>query len=169
MTGRRRFLALAAVLLAACETVDIDVHTAATGTKIEVKDVVALVYGQAPVAEIDQLPYSGGDLTRALKRIHARYPTLKPWLDQGVLGNSASGFIVLREPARRAELKELIRQENFDRALLYTQASVAVGHGTDNLNAWLPYASYTFGKEWIGQGAQGWWSLDENSAWRQKP
>lgn len=168
MTGRRRFLALAVVVLAACKTVDINVHTAASGTQIEARQVVGLVYGQAPVAEIDKLPYSGGDLSAAVKRIHGRYPTLKPWLDQGVVGNAPSGFIVLRDDSRRDELRELIRQENFDRALLYTQATVAVGHGTDNLNAWLPYASYSFGEQWIGQAPKGWWALDENTGWYRK-
>lgn len=161
-------MAAAATLLAACETAGINVYTAASGTKVEAKEVVTLVYNQEPVAAIDQLPYSGGDLTRALKRIHARYPLLEPWLNQGIIGNSVSGFIVLRDASRREGLRELIRQENFDRALLYTQASIAVGHGTDDLNAWLPYASYSFGEQWITLAPKGWWSMDKNSRWQQK-
>lgn len=168
--ARRRLLGLAAgLLLAACsETHTLHVQTAAGGTLVEAKQVVALVYAQAPDPDIDKLLYNGGDLTRAIKRLRDRFPQLQPWLDQGVIGNTAGGFVALREPARRDELRGLLRDENRDRAFLHNQASLAVGHGGDDLNSWLPYASYAFGAEWIGQGRPGWWWLDEQGQWRQK-
>lgn len=171
--GWRRVVYLMAMwaLLAACNGANVhtlNIQTAASGTLTEAQQVVALVYSQGPAAEIDKLLYSGGDLTRAVKRIHARFPQLKPWLDDGVVGNTASGFLALRDAGHRDELRELIRQENYDRALLYTQASVGVGHGSDDLNAWLPYASSSFGKEWIAQSPPGWWSQDEAGAWSRK-
>ncbi len=173
-TIRRRHLLVAglmAALLAACSGVEvhnINVQTAAKGTEIEARQVVALIYAQAPDSEIDTLLYSGGDLSRAVKRLRDRHPRLKPWLDRGAVGNTASGFVARREPGEDGKLNELIREENRDRAFLYNQASAAVGHGGDNLNAWLPYASYTFGQEWIGQGAAGWWAADPDLVWRQR-
>ena len=156
----------AALLLSACG--NIEVYTGAGGTKVEAQKVAALVYAQAPDTEIDRLPYSGGDLTRAIKRLRDRYPQLKPWLDQGVIGNTASGFVALRDPARREQVRDLLRAENRDRALLHNQASIAVGHGDENLDVWLPYASHTFGTEWIKQGRPGWWWLNEKRQWMQK-
>lgn len=168
---RRRILGLAAATLglAACsENHEIHIQTAATGTLIEARQVVALVYAQAPDADIDRLLYSGGDLTRAVKRLRDRYPQLKPWLDDGVVGNTASGFVALRDAGKRGQLSDLLWDENRDRAWLHTRASVAVGHGGDDLDSWLPYASYSFGAEWIAQGQPGWWWLDDQRAWHRK-
>ncbi len=159
------------LLLTACssvENVNINVQIAATGTKIEAKQVVALVYGQLPDAEIDKLLYAGGDLTRVIKRLRDRYPQLKPKLDDGSIGNTASGFVALHDPAQEEMRRDLLRDENRDRAFLYNQASAAVGHGGDTLNAWLPYASHSFGKEWIAQGLPGWWSMNDQGQWVQK-
>ena len=164
-------LALAASLLAACsgtEVHNVNIQTAATGTQIEAKQVVALVYGQKPDAELARLLYSGGDLSAAIRGLRGRYPQLKAWLDQGVVGNTASGFVALRDPARAAELHDLLWDENRDRAYLYNRASAAVGHGGDTLTPWLPYASFTFGQQWIVQGQPGWWALDEAQVWSRR-
>ena len=170
--ARRRLFCLgSAALLAACASLDghtFQFQSAATGTRIEARQVVALVYAQAPDTEIDQLLYSGGDLSRAVKRLRDRYPQLKPLLDRGAIGNTASGFVALHDLTQREQLRAILWDENRDRAFLYNQASVAVGHGGDDLNSWLPYASYTFGKEWTEQGRAGWWAMDEERAWGRK-
>lgn len=171
---RRRLLAAgaAALLAAACggvETHTVNIQTAAGGTQIEAKQVVTLVYAQAPDAEIDTLLYSGGDLSRAIKRLRDSYPRLKSLLDQGVVGNTVGGFVAVRDTARSGELRKFLWDENRDRAFLHDRASAAVGHGGDDLNGWLPYASYSFGKEWIAQGQSGWWWLDDQRQWRQGP
>ena len=172
-TIRRRLLGtgVASLLLAACnnlETHTLNIQTAAAGTLVEAKQVVALVYAQAPDAEVDKLLYSGGDLTQAVKRLRDHYPRLKPWLDQGVIGNTASGFVALRDASRREELRDLLWDENRDRAFLHNRASAAVGHGGDDLNGWLPYASNSFGKGWIEQGQPGWWWMNDDRQWQQK-
>lgn len=162
--------AVLAVALAGCANTEVhtfNIQTAAQGTKIEARQAVALIYGQAPDSEIDRLLYSGGDLTRAIQRLRARYPLLQPLLDQGVIGNTAGGFVTLRDENAGHQWDELLWQENSDRAFLYTQATVAVGHHLRNLNGWLPYASSTFGQEWIVQGQPTWWSQDENGRWSQ--
>lgn len=168
---RRRLLGVgaAALLLSACGNIHTtNIQIAATGTKIEAKQVAALVYAQAPDPEIEKLPYSGGDLTKAIKRLRDRYPQLKPWLDQGVIGNTDSGFVTLRDASRREQVRDLISKENRDRAFLYREASEVVGHGDDHLETWLPYASYSFGSEWIKQGPPGWWWMNERRQWLQK-
>jgi len=166
----RRYVlgAAASALLAACSgSENFSIHIAATGTRIEAKQVVALVYAQSPDPEIDRLLYSGGDLTNVIKRLRDRYPQLKSWLDQGAIGNTASGFVALRETAPEVPPSDLLRDENRDRAFLYDRASSAVGHGGDTLNTWRSYASYSFGKEWIAQGQPGWWSINDQQQWRR--
>ena len=64
---RRHLLGMIAgtLLFTACSnTENFSIHIAATGTKIEARQVVALVYAQSPDTEINQLLYSGGDLNR---------------------------------------------------------------------------------------------------------
>ena len=167
---RRRLLGIIAgtLLFTACSnTENFSIHIAATGTKIEARQVVALVYAQSPDTEINQLLYSGGDLSRVIKQLRDRYLQLKPWLDQGAIGNTASGFVTLRDTALEASLQNLLRDENRDRSFLYNLAAAAVGHGGDTLNSWLPYTSYAFGKEWIVQGQPGWWSINDQKLWKQ--
>jgi len=146
---------------------NINVQTAASGTRIEARQVVALVYQQAPDGEIDKLLYSGGDTTTAIRQVRDHHSRIRSWLDQGVIGNTATGFVALRETARAAELHDLLWDENRYRAFLYNRAAKEVGHGGDTLASWLPYASYSFGQEWISQGSADWWVLDESGTWRR--
>ncbi|OHC65106.1 MAG: hypothetical protein A3H93_19565 [Rhodocyclales bacterium RIFCSPLOWO2_02_FULL_63_24] len=166
-TSCRRLLAAgtAALLLSACANTEI--HTGAGATKIEARQVVALVYAPAPDAEIDKLLFSGGDLTRAIKRLRDRHPQLKPWLDQGVIGNTASGYVALHDASRRDQVRALLRNENRDRTFLYREVSEATGHPDEDLETWLPYVSFSFGEEWIKQGQSGWWRMDERRKWLQ--
>ncbi len=164
---RRRLLGLGvvALLLSACGTTGL--YVASSGTTTQAKQAVALIYAQAPDDRIQKLPYSGGDLTRAIKRLRDRYPQLKPWLDDGVIGNTANGYVALRDNARRAEVRDLISKENRDRSLLYHEMSDAVGNDDEHPD-WLTFVSFTFGSEWIGQGLPGWWWLDEHRQWQRK-
>lgn len=171
MAACRHLLLICATLLATgcSETHILHIQTGADGTKIEAKQVVSAVYSQAPDAEIDRLLYSGGDLVRVVKHIRDRHPVLKPWLEKGVIGNTASGFMALRDQEFKLELRDLLREENRDRAFLHNQVSVAVGHSSGyDLSSWLPYASYSFGSEWIEQGQSTWWSMNDNQDWAQK-
>jgi len=77
-------------------------------------------------------------------------------------------FVALRDEKRREELRSLLWDENRDRALLYEQVAIAVGYGGLNYVLWRPYTSFSFGKEWIGQGPAGWWSLDEQGQWSRR-
>lgn len=165
--SRRHFLGFgaAAALLSACDGVG--VYSGSGGTKLEARRVVALIYAQGPDADIAKLTYSGGDLTRAVKRLRERYPQLKPWLEQGVIGNTANGYMAVRDTAKRAQVRDLVAKENRDRSLLYHETSEAVGQDDEHPD-YLAYVSFTFGGEWIGQGPSGWWWLDERRQWRRK-
>ncbi|MCE1242763.1 DUF1318 domain-containing protein [Oryzomicrobium sp.] len=169
--ARRRVLAGCAVctglaMLSACTSVGL--YTGAAGTQEDAREVVRLVYGQGSPAEIQVLPYEGGDLSKAVQRLRDRYPRLQPWYAQGVIGNTSGGFVAVRDVRRRSEVSELVRAENRDRALLYVRGSVEVGHGTDDLESWLPYERESFGTEWIEQSPAGWWFLGKDRQWHEK-
>lgn len=168
----RRRLSLAFLLgLAGCagtEVHNVNIQTAAAGTKLEARQVVALVYSQGPDSEVERLLYHGGDTSDAVMQLRDHYLLLRPWLNRGSVGNTASGFVALRDPTLKDVLRELLWDENRYRAFLYDRSSKEVGHGGDTLTTWLPYARSEYGKEWIGQGTTGWWYLDEQGNWRQK-
>ncbi len=171
-SGRCRLAAALtlALVLPACDSTrihNVNVQTAASGTLTEAKQVVALVYAQAPDTEIDKLLYSGGDTTTAIRQVRDHHRPLLPWLDQGAIGQTASGFVALRDTSRAEELRVLLRDANRYRAFLYNRAAKEVGHGGDTLQSWLPYASYSFGKEWIAQGSPDWWVLGDDGVWRK--
>lgn len=161
----------ALALMAGCsnlETHALNVQTAASGTTQEAKQVVALVYGQKPDADVERLLYHGGDTSVAVIQLRDHFMRLRPWLDRGTIGNTASGFVALRDPAMKDTLRQLLWDENRYRAFLYDRTSKEVGYGGDTLAVWLPYARAEYGKEWIGQGAAGWWYMDDRGGWRQK-
>jgi hypothetical protein len=162
---------LAALLLSACENApvhNVGIYTAASGTKVEAQQVVSLIYKQESLDGISQLAYSGGDLSRAIKRSYNRFPELRPHFEQGTIGNTASGFVALRDSAQKDVLKQLLRAENTDRAYIYTQTSVAVGQGNDMISTWEKYASFAFGQEWIAQAPAGWWAQDQKGNWTSR-
>lgn len=170
-TARRR-LSLALLLgLAGCastEVHNVNIQTAAAGTTLEAKQAVALVYSQGPDSDVDRVLYHGGDTSAAIIQLRDHLLMLRPWLNRGSIGNTASGFVALRDPSLKDVLRELLWDENRYRAFLYDRTSKEVGHGGEGLAAWLPYARAEYGKEWIGQGQAGWWYLDADGTWHEK-
>ncbi|HEX8987775.1 MAG TPA: DUF1318 domain-containing protein [Rhodocyclaceae bacterium] len=167
----RAFCLSAALLSAACGNLEshaFSVQTAASGTQVEAREIVSFVYAQRSDAALEKILYSYGDIWLAARRMRDRYPRLKPWLDDGAVGNTTSGFVALRDEGRREQLRDLLWEENHDRAVLHAGATVAVGHGNNDLNSWLPYASSSFGAEWIAQSQPGWWWLDDERQWHRK-
>ncbi|QEL64999.1 hypothetical protein OTERR_15230 [Oryzomicrobium terrae] len=157
---------LGLVVLSACTSVGL--YTGAAGTQEEARAVVRVVYGQGGDSEVDRLPYEGGDLSRVVRCLRDRYPRLQAWYVQGVIGNTLGGFVAIRDDDRRQEVRDLVRQENRDRAQLYTHSSGEVGHGTDDLQSWLPYEQESFGAEWVKQSPSGWWYMDRARLWHKK-
>lgn len=57
--------------------VSVRLYAGAAGALEEAREVVHVVYGQEEDAAIDRLPYEGGNLTRAVRRLRDRSPRLK--------------------------------------------------------------------------------------------
>ena len=160
------FICAAALLaLAGCQSTQ--VMTAAAGTKLEARQVVALVYLQQPDPAIRQLPFAAGDIAPAVARMRGRWAQLKALLDAGEAGITADGFIVRRERSgERDAAAALLRAENLDRQILYAAAALEVGHGAnDQFGDWMPFERAAFAREWVAQAPAGWWVRDERHAW----
>ncbi|HEY4375270.1 MAG TPA: DUF1318 domain-containing protein [Burkholderiales bacterium] len=145
-------------------------QTGISGTRLEADRVVQLVYAQEPEAAIGQLPYHGGNIDPAVKRMRARWPELKPYLEEGTVGIGSRGLLSLREAREAAApaLKELLHHENTDRTALYVASRRDVGHGDDYLNNWTPTTEQIFAEAWVAQAPEGWWVQDTRGGWQRK-
>ena len=165
----KRFFVLAVASLAlfsACESTGTHLLTyAAQGTVIQADRLVRQFFSGSREA----LPYGGPDIDGPLQRMHERFPELKAQLELGTLGLTEDGDVAIREAGGATpELKQLLRAENRDRAVLYTAMAAAVGHGRDTLVYWLPYVDASFGAEWQKQAPDGWWLRNGQNEWRRK-
>lgn len=161
-------LAAALLSLAGCQSTQ--VMTAAAGTRLEAREVVALVYGQGSDAAIRNLPYAAGDIATAVARMKARWTLLLPHFEAGVAGVTADGLVAARGNTGDPRLLALLGAENMDRQILYAAAAQEVGHGTANLAGdWMPFQRATFAGEWVAQAGPGWWFRDEGYTWRRTP
>jgi hypothetical protein len=164
----------AGLLLAGCQTPETprgpQVMTGAAGTKLEAERVVKLVYGQQPDSAFATLPYAGGDITPAIKRMRARLPQLKPLLESGVLGLSAQGSVVAREPSSlHTGQHALVNDENLDRTILYRANMFDTGHLDDPNVDWIRFTTAAYAVQWASQAPAGWWVENERGEWLRKP
>ncbi|MBI2305771.1 MAG: DUF1318 domain-containing protein [Rhodocyclales bacterium] len=163
------FVALAG--LAACESTPERVFTyGAHGAEIQAERFVADVYGRPS----DPLPYGGADIDYAVAGIKARWPSLKPLLDDGTLGLTEDGEIAIRDGGRRdaremRRLRALVRAENRDRFFLYRGVTAGIGHGGNTLPLMLDYTEEVFAREWSRQAPSTWWVQDAHGRWQQRP
>lgn len=146
------------------------VQTGISGTRLEADRVVQLVYTQEPEAAIAELPYHGGNITPAVTRMRARWPQLKPYLEDGAVGIGSRGQLSLREAREAADpaLKELLRHENTDRTVLYVASRGDVGHGDNVVGNWTPTTEQIFAEAWAAQAPEGWWVQDTYGKWQRK-
>jgi hypothetical protein len=162
------------LLLAGCQTPETprgpNVMTGAAGTKLEAERVVALIYQQKSDSAFATLPYAGGDITPAIKRMRARLPQFKPLLESGVLGLSANGSIVVREPGSlHTGQHALVNEENLDRTILYRANMFDTGHLDDPNVDWIRFTTAAYAVQWAAQAPAGWWVQNEQGEWHRKP
>lgn len=164
--GRLRVIALL-VLLTGCESTPTHTFTyAAQGTVIQAERFVGQVLGQ----DTWPLPYRGINIDQPLQRMQERFPQLKEQLDSGALGMTDDGEVAVHETGTSSpELFALVRDENRDRAVFYYGMAVAVGHGGEVLQFWLPYVKATFGAEWRKHAPSGWYLRNERGEWSRQP
>lgn len=98
-----------------------------------------------------------------------RFASLTKYFDSGVVGLTADGMIDVRDAnsvplAERAQVKQLVAQDNQDRTTLY--AAIAKGNGHPE---WEAQIRKTFARRWIERGAKtGWYYQNASGVWVQK-
>lgn len=163
---RSLFVAIV-LLLTACESLDGKhiLTTAAGGTEIQAERLVAKMLGKPA----KPLPYTSADIDQPLARMSTRWPQIAAELNRGSIGMTDDGMLRVRlADGRLAQLKTLVRNENYDRQRLYRGLCAEVGYYGGNVIYWLPFTEDTFAQEWLKQAPAGWWYLDEAGRWQQK-
>lgn len=168
--GRLLLLLLAACWgLVACETMpDVLLTTGTGGIRIQAERLVAQVYAQQDAP----LPYGGADIDNPLASMKARWPALKPLLDDGTVGLTEDGEVAVRsvgarDKAAAKQLRALVRAENRDRQTLYRGMTIAGGYETA-FPLMIDYTEDSFAEQWAGQAPNGWWIQDHRGEWFQK-
>ncbi len=185
--AKKLFLSLLAlVVLISCVTINIyfpaaEVEKAAREISEEVrgleqkeraeppKNESFLRLGPAVAHAQQELEITSPSIRQLKARMKARYPKLKPFLERGFVGETADGFLVLRDPKalslkERAQLKRLIEAENRDREALYREVMRALGVAPRDLTR----IKRIFAREWQRTAPPGTWIETEPGKWVRK-
>ena len=106
--------ACAAATLAGCQGVDlskaldIKVQTATQAAPDQARQVVAMIFAQAPDNAFEALPFADANFWKAAEASRDRLPQLRPWFNQGVIGNTAGGFVAVREKSLADQVRALV-------------------------------------------------------------
>jgi len=129
--------------------------------------LIALLDALVPPAAAQEpnIDLSSPEITHLKQQMENRFAELKPFLDSGAIGLSNDGDLATREVplAQRTTVRNLIGNENADRAALYREIAVA-----NKQPQWEKDIRKVFAQRWIAKAAPGWWYQDANGAWKQK-
>jgi uncharacterized protein YdbL (DUF1318 family) len=107
---------------------------------------------------------------RALKEaMKNRFPGLKPYFDGGNVGETNKGQLEVRDEAglnlqAKAALRNLVKDENGDRAKLYAEVAKSLNIETSQIER----IQKIFAESWIKSSTAGWWIQQEDGAWVKK-
>ena len=96
-----------------------------------------------------------------------RHGSLSKYYGSGAVGFTADGMVEVRDQnaiplPERNQARQLVADENKDRAALYAAIAKANGHPE-----WEAEIRETFAKRWIAKAQAGWWYKDAGG-WKQK-
>lgn len=107
---------------------------------------------------------------RALKEaMRGRYQYLYPFYQKGALGENMKGYVEERDSSQlnlreKADLRNLIQQENRDRQSLYLEIISANKFGQEVL----PQVERIFANSWRTKSQSGWWIQNDDAQWVKK-
>ena len=123
-----------------------------------------------PMAWANQanLDISSPAIQTIVARQTERYKKLEPFYNNGTIGLTNDGLIVLRDPSKvplksRNEVNSMITAENQDRLALYREIAIANKHPE-----WEDDIQVTFAARWIDRALPGWWYQDSKKNWQRK-
>ncbi|MGH7966658.1 MAG: YdbL family protein [Candidatus Binatia bacterium] len=124
---------------------------------------VTTVYAQEP-----DLTISSPAINKLTAAMEARHTRLQPYYQSGAIGLTANALVEVRAPQaiplnERNVVKQLVADENNDRAALYREIAKANGHPE-----WEDNIRQTFAGRWIANASAGWWYQESGGAWKQK-
>lgn len=114
------------------------------------------------------LDISSPAIAEITARMSARHAQLQPHYASGAIGLTAAGDIAMRDPnavplAQRNQVKQMVNDDNGDRAALYREIARANGHPE-----WEAEIRSTFAQRWISRAQGGWHYQDSAGNWQQK-
>lgn len=107
---------------------------------------------------------------RALKEsLKQRFPAIEPFFEKGAIGEANDGFIQIRDESalslkEKADLRNLVKNENADRKNLYAEVGSALNIDPSQI----PRIQKIFAESWIKNARPGWWIQEENGQWKKK-
>jgi uncharacterized protein YdbL (DUF1318 family) len=95
---------------------------------------------------------------------------LKPYYQNGVVGESNNGFVELRDAGglglqERGLVSGLVSQQNKERASLYREIASANKLGPESV----PEIQNIFANSWRKKSRSGWWVQSDGGVWERKP
>lgn len=140
------------------------------GEKKQEKDLVQSSFSFIPAAYAQEEQTVSTPKIRALKQsLKEKEPLLRPFFDQGRIGESNDGFIRIRSEdglslKDKADLRRLTNEVNKDRESLYAEVAKALNIEVSQI----PRIQKIFAKSWIENSSPGWWIQEEDGQWVRK-
>lgn len=107
--------------------------------------------------------------SRALEAsLKKRFKGVKPFLDSGAVGLTASGLLEIRDrnavPLKnRNGVRQIVTAQNTDWGALYKEIARINGHPE-----WLDQIRQVFAKRWVAKAKKGWYYRDSGGKWKKK-
>ncbi len=129
---------------------------------------VALLITSAHAADAADLAIDSPEIRQLRASMANRFPQLKLFYDNGMIGLRADGYITVKDPNAvplkdRNTVNQLVAAENADRKKLYQAIADANGNPQ-----WAGQIEATFAARWRDNAFSGWWYQQANGAWKQR-
>jgi hypothetical protein len=114
------------------------------------------------------------DVQKAYDEMRTRLPQLNVLRDSGVVGESANGSVVVRDPAKAGAAQALVQAENNNRKTVIINMAKAIlrinkqPETRDSLQQVSGKAAATFADTKRDEAKKGWWIQLANGRWVQK-
>ncbi len=193
-TGFKAIVLMAVMALAACVTVNI--YFPAAEVQKAAEEIVKQVrggegapaqgqemekQGSEPVSfnldfglastvfAAQELTVSNATIRQIKARMQQRYPQLKPFLQRGVIGEAANGYLVMKNQGAvdlrsRALVKRLMDAENRDRKALYAAVAQALNIPASQIAR----VQKIFAGQWMKSAPKGTWIEQAPGKWIRK-
>ena len=160
----------AAVQKTAEEIVDEVRKSEEEGKKKQEMDIVQTSFSLFPTAYAQEEERVSSPKIRALKEsLKEKEPLLRPFFDQGNIGEANDGFIQIRSEdnlslKEKADVRRLAKDVNGNRESLYAEVAKALSIEESQI----PRIQKIFAKSWIENSRLGWWIQNDDGDWIRK-